>query len=468
MRKPIRDFFVRLPIRWKMIFWSSTFIFFLFAFYTLAQYMVLKNWMLKHETDLIQKSMGQLQDYFLEKGEVLNEREILKSRSFVKQVNQKDQFIRILNEEGAPILTVTDQVPTEWVVPKKVSRREMTDQRDANEHLIILRSPLITDHFQGTIEIIGYLETFDEVNEELIIVMFVGCVLSILFSALGGTFIAGRFLAPVRALSVAIQNVKQKGLHERVHHIENGDELAHLAALFNDMMNQLERVFLQQKQFLEDASHELRTPVTILEGHLSMLNRWGKANPDVLEESLQASLQEVKRLRGMVQELTMLIRAETPDIQEKRELIHVEEVAEQTVKSFASAHPQFQFQLDLERLSGIRIEMVGLHLEQILLIVLDNAIKYTGEHRSVEVKGAVLDGWAEVTIADRGIGIPEDELPYVFDRFYRVDKARSRKRGGSGLGLSIAKRLTEMYRGHIRIASNENEGTTVTIRFPLD
>ncbi|MGV2720006.1 UNVERIFIED_CONTAM: ATP-binding protein, partial [Klebsiella pneumoniae] len=231
----------------------------------------------------------------------------------------------------------------------------------------------------------------------------------------------------------------------------------------------LERSFQQQRQFVEDASHELRTPIAIVEGHLGMLRRWGKHDPAVLEESLQISVEELSRLKALVEELLVLTRAENLQMDEAAAVCEPEQVISQTVKKVNVLHPAFIIERDLQALSGVKLAISAEHLEQILLILLDNAVKYSRERKRIAVRAAIQGERARLEIIDAGIGIPAKDLPYVTDRLYRVDKARNRKSGamdGNGLGLSIAKRLVERYNGALTIESVEQEGTTVNVLLP--
>jgi len=268
-------------------------------------------------------------------------------------------------------------------------------------------------------------------------------------------------------MNETIRKIKQKGLQERVQFYDNQDEIASLMKMFNKMMDQVERSFRQQRLFVEDASHELRTPLAIIEGHLAMLRRWGKNDPAVLEESLHASIQELTRLKGLVQEMLELTRAEQELQEREARLPHPAQAIRQIIRNIAVLHPSFQFAEDVDALDGLSLAVGEEHLEQILLILLDNAVKYSGESRRIEVSAVLWQQSARISISDRGIGIPEQDLPYVMDRLYRVDKSRSSEQSGHGLGLSIAKRLVEKYDGSLTIQSIEGKGTTVSFLLPI-
>lgn len=430
MRRAIRQWVSGMTIKWKMVLWSSFTLIVLFTAYNFAQYTAVNQWMVKQEKNSIQKTMAQLDDYFQEKVP-LNDAKIKNSANYLEKINENNQLIRILDQQGIPIITVSDQLPESYVAPQAVDRAMLLSLWHLEDHLLVMRSPLISGDFRGTIEIVNNLETFDQFSAMIFWVMVLAGCGSVLLSALGGYLLVKQFLKPVQSLADAIRNVKHKGLHERVEQHGDKDELSRLAALFNDLMNELETSFKQQKQFVEDASHELRTPISIIKGHLSLLDRWGKSDPQILDKSLTASLQELNRLEGIVQELLALTRSENELPAEETTLLKPVRLLERTIRRFAVPHSKMQFQVDLCPIGDdAMIRMVPHHLEQVLLILLDNAVKYSKEGTTIAINGRRQADVMIVEVHDQGIGIPPEDLPHVFDRFYRVDKARSREQGG--------------------------------------
>ena len=223
----------------------------------------------------------------------------------------------------------------------------------------------------------------------------------------------------------------------------------------------------QQQQFVEDVSHELRTPVAVIEGHLNLLNRWGKDDPEVLEESLSASLQEITRMKSLVQEMLDLSRAEQSDFHYKNETCLAKETIQTTVSNFQMLYPDFVFNLDDDDLdTSVEIKMYRNHFEQILIILMDNAVKYSRDRKEVIISASKSYQYVDVMIQDFGEGISEEEIEKVFNRFYRVDKARARHTGGNGLGLSIAQQLIENYQGTINVKSHVDLGTAFYLSIP--
>jgi two-component system sensor histidine kinase ArlS len=465
--KTLRNRLSRLPIQWKLIIGSSLLLCFLFISYNAVQYFVINHWLMNQESHAVRKNMEQLQLYFSEKQNTLDEKEIIDSRNFIDKMNQRNQMIRILDNLGHPILTISDDIPEHWVPPQKARQSELYGLWHITDHLLVMRTPLIAVQFTGTIEIVDNLENLDKVSDLLLVIMLIGGLGALILSGLGAILLTRQLLKPIQSITDTMRKIKNKGLHERVIVLDNHDEISKLAIMFNEMMDQLEISFQQQKQFVEDASHELRTPIAIMEGHLSLLRRWGKDDPALLNESLNASLQELIRLKGLVQELLELSRADTEMDHSRIERIDPCQIISAIVKNIHMLHPEFIFDTNIADLSGLSIAIVPHHFEQILLILLDNAVKYSANDRKIHILGSVCSGLAQIKIIDCGIGIPSNDLPSVFDRFYRVDKARSGEKGGHGLGLSIAQRLIERYDGTIYISSTENKGTSVMISFPL-
>jgi two-component system sensor histidine kinase ArlS len=459
--------FSNLPIKWKLALWSAMLLFLLIVVYNSVQYMVISRWIYQREQSSLQSNMTTIKSYFGENEEEVLAEDLEKSKAFLENVNEHNQLIRVVASDGKSVLTITNGVSTDWVTPKFVQTSEMNEQQHEENHLLIARTPLITPKFTGTIEIVRNIETLDQLLKIILAAMLIGGVGAILLSALGGIMISRQLLTPVKALADTMHNVQEKGLQERMEVYEAKDELAELATIFNAMMDKLELSFQQQKQFVEDASHELRTPIAIVEGHLSLLERWGKNDPAVLQESLSASLQETRRLKILVQELLTLSQAESPGEYTDTAGVSPMTVIEQVVQNMAILHADVQFSVAVTLLEGMRVVITANHLEQILLILLDNAVKYSTTMKKIVIRGYVTEPYVCIAVQNFGVGIPKQELPYIFDRFYRVDKARNRKTGGSGLGLSIARHLIQNYGGSITVQSEVGVETIFTIKLPI-
>ncbi|AJH18371.1 HAMP domain-containing histidine kinase [Bacillus mycoides] len=456
-----------LPIKWKLTLWSTTLVFILFILYSTLQFIVINKWTIDYEQKQINRQLTEIAAYFQDKNETLSSKTFENSKEFLNNMIDKHQMIRIIGNDGKPIVTVSRGFNEAWIKPKQVTQDESLIKRHIEDRILVERIPIQTKKFTGTIELTKNLETFDHLLKIILVVMVFAGICGLVFSFLGGILITKKLLSSVQNITDTMKRIKKNGLNERVPVRENNDELAKLSILFNEMMDEVETSFTQQKQFVEDASHELRTPLTIIQGHLSMLNRWGKNDPAILDKSLQSSLKEVDRLNKLVSELLELSRAESEQIYPiAAERVHVNSVLKQITQNFAILQTDFQFDMKLDA-DEAYVSIPSSYLEQIIIIVMDNAVKYTKEaNKYICIESSIRSGKIKIRIIDHGAGIPEADLPFVLNRFYRIDKARSRKQGGNGLGLSIAKRLVEKYNGAIQLESKENEGTIVAITFP--
>lgn len=457
-----------LPIRWKITLWSSMFLFFLFLSYNLFQYIVIDNGILNYEKQNGIHQLNEVLAFIQSDDEPLSLKQIENSEGYLSKINEKNQLIRVLDRKGNIITSTSNNVSPNWQQPKTVKHQEYKVIRNHDERLLVLRSPIVTDNFTGTVEIVRNMEMSDAFMDKIFLLMLAAGIGSLIFSILGGTILAKKILSNVQALTLTMKKIKTNGLEERVPVNEKNDEFAQLGSLFNELMDSLEDSFLQQKQFVEDASHELRTPLAIIQGHLTLLNRWGKNDAAVLDKSLKSSLKEVERLTNLVQELLELSRAENSLINPVDvEPINVLATVQHVVRNFEVLYNNYEFKIRHSH-ENLYVNISSRHLEQILIILLDNAVKYSKkEEKEVVIDCSLINEKVSLKVMDKGIGIPEEDIPYILNRFYRVDKARSRKQGGLGLGLAIAKRWIEKYHGTINIESKEGEGTNVTAVLPL-
>ncbi|MBY9078007.1 HAMP domain-containing protein [Paenibacillus sp. HN-1] len=461
----VRSALARMSIRWKLTLWAAALMCILFLTYNGIQYVVINHWMFGQAQSAALKSAGEIRSYF-EIGKV-TEQSAESMRPYVESLNSYDQLIRILNSEGTPLITVADHLPLDWVAPENAVHTSASTVWYGDDHLLVVRSPIRTATFTGTVEIVNNLENSDKLSSMILAVMLAGLLGAFVLSGLGGVILSRKLLGPVRELTDTMNNMKRKGLQERVTVPNGGDELGHLAAVFNELMDQLEEAFQAQQQFVADASHELRTPISIIEGHISLLNRWGKHDPAILEESLQVSAQELSRLKGIVNDLLELTRAEAVRDRKEIHATQISETVRYTVKNFTLLHPDFDFALDTRNAESASASIKPQTLEQVLLILMDNAVKYSADRKEISVQMDIVGDHVAVSVMDRGIGIPGEDLPHVFRRFYRAEKSRSREQGGTGLGLAIAERLMKGHGGSVEIQNRPGGGTKATLLFPL-
>lgn len=304
----------------------------------------------------------------------------------------------------------------------------------------------------------------DELNQLALSILLVSAIIAIVL----GYLLSNQMTKPIKKIQEIISSISEENIStKRIKVSEKNDEFAIVSEHFNELLDKISFYIEQQKHFVEDVSHELRTPVAIVEGHLKLLNRWGKDDPEVLEESLQASLVELQRMKTLVQEMLDLSRAPQVKEQYKDATTNVTEVAKQVVHNFRVLYPEFTFTFDDDLKRDLWIPIYLNHLEQVVIILMDNAVKYSLDRKEIILSLSKGEEHVEIAVQDFGMGMTEEDRKKVFSRFYRVDKARSRERGGNGLGLSIAKELIESYDGEISVTTLLNHGSIFKIILPL-
>ncbi|CAH1852672.1 sensor histidine kinase [Convivina praedatoris] len=298
--------------------------------------------------------------------------------------------------------------------------------------------------------------------------MWLIAILGALIVFLVSSWITKIIVSPVTVIEKTIQAFESDPMTpERIPKIGPDDELSDLSRILNRMIDRLQDLIGAQQQFVSDVSHELRTPVAVVKGHMEMLNRWGKDDPEVLADSIQSTLSEVKRMETLINEMLNLTRAEQVPVENVNQITDVDGVVHRTFNDFKMLHPDFILTFDDDLVQPALVNIRQDHLEQIIIILADNAIKYSTDRKEIHFALSKSATRVEIGVQDFGEGIESEDLARVFNRFYRVDRARSREKGGNGLGLSIAERLVKAYGGEITVESALGSGSIFTIRLPL-
>jgi signal transduction histidine kinase len=290
---------------------------------------------------------------------------------------------------------------------------------------------------------------------------------AVLLGLLGGWWLTRRALAPVTALTGAVEKIRENNLGEKISRSGNGDEFDRLTEVFNDMTARLNDSFNRIHQFTLHASHELKTPLTVLRGETETALRDESLSPAERERAV-SQLEELRRLTHIVDGLTLLAKADTGQVALNLETIRLDELVRD---NFADAQilaaPQ-GIKVRLENCEEISVRGDRHRLRQLLLNLADNAVKYNQPQGRVTMNLRRTNEFAEFKIANTGAGIPPEILPRVFDRFFRGDAAHSNTVEGCGLGLSIVQWIVSAHNGTIQIESVPSKMTTVTVRFPLE
>jgi len=275
-----------------------------------------------------------------------------------------------------------------------------------------------------------------------------------------------RVLKPVSDMAQQAASLSAANLSDRISVEGAKNELKDLAMVINDMLDRIEVSYNSQKQFVSDASHELRTPIAVIQGYVSMLKRWGKTDPDVLEEGISAIAQEADSMKELVERLLFLARHDKKTLMLEMEVFDPLEVMSEVHREARMLSKEHEFAMNPAQnalISGDK-DMI----KQLMRILLDNAIKYTPAGGSITLGVKKDRTHCILTVSDTGAGISAEELPKVFDRFYRCDEARKSQTSGHGLGLSIARIIVAAHGGKLKVRSKVGTGTTFSVLLPLE
>ena len=298
-------------------------------------------------------------------------------------------------------------------------------------------------------------------------VLLLGFPIAVLLAGFGGYALARKALAPIDSMATQATKISAERLSDRLSIENSEDELGKLGAVFNDTLARLQAAFDQLRRFTADASHELRTPLTAIRsvGEVALQDQ---RSPAEYRDVIGSMLEEVDRLTRLSESLLALSRADAGHVQVQREdtsLVHVAREASSLVEVLAEEKRQ---RIDIEGNAELLVSVDRLILRQAIVNLLDNAIKYSPAESRILVRvQSEGDKQVSLDVVDQGPGVPSEHQPYVFDRFYRVDKARTREWGGTGLGLSITRWAIEAHGGGITLKSEEGRGSTFRISLPL-
>jgi len=306
----------------------------------------------------------------------------------------------------------------------------------------------------------------ESVLHGLLLTFAVGLPIVVAIAIAGGYFLTRRALAPVGDITRTAEQITSRNLSERLPEVQTGDELEALSTALNRMIARIEHSFLHIHRFTADASHELRTPLTVLRGELESIAQRVDVPADI-RETIGSTLEETERLSKIVESLLAISRLDAGEALMARETVDLAQLVTGTADQMRLLAEDKHISLNCIASPQIEVEGDPHRLKQVVVNLIDNAIKYTGEGGKVEIRVTTNNGSALLEVSDTGVGIPSDALSQVFERFYRVDKARSRQMGGAGLGLSIVKSICTAHNGRVSVESSHGRGSRFVVELPL-
>lgn len=335
-----------------------------------------------------------------------------------------------------------------------------------NVHTRVLSLPLsVGGRAVGTMQVAASLAVVDSVREDLLYILIMTAIFAVIIAGVGSWLTIERSLAPLDTILATTEQINRADdLSRRIpyKHLAN-DEVGHLVLAFNQTLERLETIFTSQQRFLADVSHELRTPLTVIKGNVGLMRRMKTVD----EEALVSIDQEANRLTRLVGDLLLLAQAETGKLPLQKEILELDTLLFEVLQEMHVLAGD-KLSIKLTEIDQIQIKGDRDRLKQVLLNLVSNAIQYTPAGGEILLSLSKVDGETRLIIRDTGPGIPAEDLPHIFERFYRTEKSRTRsKASGFGLGLSIAYWIIDNHKGKINVESKEGKGTTFTILLPI-
>lgn len=381
-----------------------------------------------------------------------------------------DRNGQVIAKTGVPYIEKGTYVPDQelrLLIAGKPIEKEYADPLLQKRYLVSGKPLFFANDFSGGVYVVAPVEQIDQSLQKVRAMLLLSGA-GAFFLALGFTYVFSKQLSnPLIQMEKATRKIAKGDLNIRIEH-PTKDEIGSLAQAINDLAFDLEKYRNSQREFFANISHELRTPMTYLEGYAKIIKDKLYQTEEEKEQYLNIIYEETIRLTRIVDDLFDLSKMEEGKISLTLEWVDVVEVMERAI--YKTIWKAKEKGLELAYHYQEKIPLVycdGHRMEQIFLNLIDNAIRYT-EQGMISIDMDQKGGDLKIRIEDTGIGIPESELPYVFDRFFRVEKSRSRQHGGSGLGLAIVKNLVEIQKGSIEIASNAGKGTCIELTFPFE
>lgn len=297
--------------------------------------------------------------------------------------------------------------------------------------------------------------------------ILIGIISVIVIATLTGNFVTKKVLQPIDKITETVRDIEIKNLTKRLNFKGPEDEIVKLANTFDALLDKVQRSFKKQRQFTSDASHELKTPLTVIKTNIDVALQDENITKEDYKNLLNIINNEVNRMSKITSDLLLLSDIDENNQEKEYNLININELIKRVYKLSKRLADVKELNFDLiESKKDLIIPGSRLKLEQLFLNLVDNAIKFTDEGGSVKIILEKENDKAVVSIKDMGIGIYKEDLPHIFNRFYRVDKAHTRKKEGFGLGLAICKRIVDLHKGEILVESEKNKGSTFKVKLP--
>jgi heavy metal sensor kinase len=461
-------------IRFRLTIWHACLLTAVFVVLGTLLYIQLGNYLEDTFLDTQSRRAQQIGATLTLRAPNLDPEGIARELTSIYAPEHSNRFIRITRDNGS-LLYISGPPNDQSFDPREVPpvepspRREFTRKQEmpGGPPLLIAASKVATPGSGSFLVETGVSAApIETMLSRLLVLLSFGLPVVVLVAAGGGYLLVRRSLRPVDEIANKADIITQHNLSESLPVTHTGDELERLSISLNRMIVRLDDAFQNSKRFVADASHELRTPLTILRGELESLAQEERI-PAPERERLGSLLEEAERLSKIVERLFALSRLDAGEARTQWVEFDLADLAAVTVEQMRLLAEDRKISLSCESVEKVHIGGDRARMKQVVVNLLDNAIKYTSEGGAVRLKVSVSGPCAVLEVTDTGVGIHPDDLPHIFGRFYRADKTRSRQPDGAGLGLAIVKSICNAHGGEVEVESAVGRGTRILAKFPL-
>jgi heavy metal sensor kinase len=469
-RKRMRK--VNLPIKWRLTIWYGVVLSLILVIFAFGIFVYFKN-SLQDSIDAKIRSIGEVLSSSMTDSH--NTSVFGNFERYLENVlgrKPKGKFIQIMDSSGRIGAKMSDiegeALPTSFNALERAMRGETVYEtiERTKPRLRMITIPILENKKVTSVVQVGTsLEDFDETINKLLLIIIIGIPTSVSVTIVVGYFMAKKALRPVDQIRRAAIKISSSNLDEKIDIVGRRDELSRLAETFNAMIGRLKDAFQRVNQFSIDVSHELKTPLTILKGETEVALRKEREKTDY-QRLLFSNLEEIDRMSCIIDDLLLLSKADTKDIKLNIEEVALRDLIMDVCMNMKVVADKKEVELQTSELDDVRLKGDELKLRRMLLNIVENGIKYSHSGGKIMVSSCVNDGYVKIDVKDEGIGISEEDIKYVFDRFYRADRSRKRE-SGSGLGLSISRWIAEAHKGSIEVTSKPAQGSMFSIKLPI-
>ena len=455
---------MKLTITWRFVALSTLVVAAIFAMFNAFVYLEFENVNIQNEKQVLLSRLYDMERKI--QGDSLS----VAVATVNHAVPDPKQMVRLLGANQQVLTATSVNFLPKWLPQgqgQKVQLGNSVFLYQQHEQRVLLASASV--RLRHTVVTLQWLENVELLDRSIAFVFYLlltGSLGGLAIAAVASYFLARYSLQPIRELIATARSITPGDLSSRIEVPKRRDELSELGQTFNEMLDRLASAFLRERQFVADASHELRTPLSVLEGYVNLLRRWGWEDEALRREAVAAIEEEIHHLRLMTGQMLSLAAMEQEEGSGPRHA-HIGSVVESVTGKWVQLYPQFKWTIDLGDAKEAIACIESLQLEQVLRALLDNSRKYTPSGKKIAVLASLVNDRIHLMVKDSGEGIPAEDLPYVTERFYRADKARSRSEGGAGLGLAICREIIEKASGQLIVRCPSDGGTEVEVALLL-